>query len=170
MKLALSIGPALFLVCTLFWVFGLALSLAPSSANAQSSKSPWAHKCQKFDKVTRCLIVQRHINSKTKQQLLAVMAMRHPKNKTPIMRLILPFGLYLPGGVRLAIDNGKPRKLAIETCQQSGCFANTIIDGAMLKALQQGNKMTVGMQTVTRKPITITVKLSGFTAAFNKLR
>lgn len=86
------------------------------------------------------------------------------------MLLALPHGLFLPSGSSYQIDQGQKTTIAIQTSDQNGAYAATPLSADLLKAMKSGTNLNIGIESVTRKPVTIPVSLAGFTAAIDKLQ
>ena len=59
--------------------------------------------------------------------------------------------------------------IAIQTSDLNGAYAATPLSPEFIKAMKSGTNLNIGMESVTRKPVTIPVSLKGFTAAISKL-
>ena len=82
----------------------------------------------------------------------------------------LPQNLFLPAGLALRVDDGKPLQLTLQTCDARGCYAGTAVSDELLGSLKKGAKLHLGIQTVRREKIDIIVPLKGFTAGYRKIK
>ncbi|WP_246801045.1 invasion associated locus B family protein [Mesorhizobium amorphae] len=59
--------------------------------------------------------------------------------------------------------------VAIQTSDRNGAYAAVPLTPEPITAMKAGTNLNIGMKSVTRKPVTIPVSLSGFTGAIDKL-
>jgi invasion protein IalB len=85
------------------------------------------------------------------------------------MTLRLPVGLYIPGGVRIAVDGGTATEVPLQTCEANGCFAAAPVPAALLAAMKRGKQVSVNMQDMAKKPVSLTLPLDGFAASWAQI-
>jgi invasion protein IalB len=88
-----------------------------------------------------------------------------PKNKSDVMEIIVPLGLMIPPGVRVAIGSGQPIPIAFETCNQVGCVAELPIDAATGDALAHNSGGRLIVVNGAGNEVPIAFSLRGFGAA-----
>ncbi|ESY48494.1 invasion associated locus B family protein [Mesorhizobium sp. RSR380A] len=166
------------------WVGALWLVVSAGSALAEEPKStksaetkpaegnPWSLNCASGSAGTelQCQVSQNLTEAKTGQRVLTVTVRRDNGNGNLAMLLALPHGLFLPSGASYQIDQGQKTTIAIQTSDQNGAYAATPLSADLLKAVKSGTNLNIGIESVTRKPVTIPVSLAGFTAAIDKLQ
>ncbi|TGQ76531.1 invasion associated locus B family protein [Mesorhizobium sp. M8A.F.Ca.ET.207.01.1.1] len=142
-------------------------SAPPKPADA----NPWAVNCSSgsANAELQCQLSQNLTEAKTGQRVLTVTVRRDNANGSLAMLLALPHGLFLPSGASYQVDQGQKTTIAIQTSDQNGAYAATPLPPELVKAMKSGTNLNVGMESVTRKPVTIPVSLAGFTAALTKL-
>jgi invasion protein IalB len=112
---------------------------------------------------------QRVVMSNT-GQLLAGVTIRMPADsQTPVLMIRTPFGLNLPAGLKLAIDDRPVATLPLQTCDGGGCYAGEVVSAELLEALKRGTTLSVTFQDTTQRDIAVPVSLNGFTAAYDKI-
>ena len=116
-----------------------------------------------------CQMSQNLTESKTGQRVLTVTIRKQPKDGAMAMLLALPHGLFIPAGASYQIDASEKKTVAIQTSDQNGAYAAVPLNADLIKALKTGTSLNIGMESVTRNPVTIPVSLNGFTAAIDKL-
>ncbi|RWA99066.1 MAG: invasion associated locus B family protein [Mesorhizobium sp.] len=144
----------------------------PAESNAKpADANPWAVNCSSGSATTelQCQVSQNLTEAKTGQRVLTVTVRRDNGNGSLAMLLALPHGLFLPSGASFQIDQGQKTTIAIQTSDQNGAYAATPLSADLIKAMNSGTNLNIGMESVTRKPVTIPVSLAGFTAAVAKL-
>ncbi len=138
---------------------------------AAKKKSPWVVQCGEDSKTGNkfCRMQQSLRFKKTGQRLLAVVIQPQTIEPKLAILLSLPHGLYLPAGTAFKIDDGEENRMVIETCDVEGCYASGGLTEKHVAAMKKGERLLVAFQASNKKPVTIPVTLSGFTAAFNKI-
>ena len=166
--------------CVLSLVF-MAIAYSPNCATAQEQVSPsepaqkpgsaWIVNCSTGGTGAdlQCQMSQNLTESKSGQRVLTVTVRKETKDSGLAMLFVLPHGLFIPAGATFQIDQGEKKQVAIQTSDQNGAYAATPLTSDLLAALKAGTTLNVGMESVTRKPVTIPVTLAGFTAAADKL-
>jgi invasion protein IalB len=120
--------------------------------------------------VLECAVEQVVYLQKT-GQLVAAVTIRVPADThQPAMAVQVPVGLFLPAGVTLKIDEGKPLALALQTCDLKGCYAATQVSPEMLAALKTGKTLTITFQNLTKENIGIPLQLTDFAQAYQKIQ
>ncbi len=173
----ISLNPvSSFFLVVLITVFGSVPVSAQEAAKKPAEKKPvaaWQVNCSPTSdpNILACQMVQNLTLAKTGQRLLTVVIKPQPKHekKEPAIVLSLPHGLFLPSGVSLQVDDGKKTTLAIRTSDKNGAYTATALNTDFITAMKAGNAMKVTMTANNKKPITVSVSLLGFTAAFNKI-
>lgn len=85
--------------------------------------------------------------------------------------LVTPLGTLLTSGVTVQVDDGERRQYPFNWCSQVGCFARYGLDAASLDSLRRGREthLTVASVGAPETPVTVTLSLMGFTAAWDSL-
>lgn len=150
-------------------------AVKPAQAKEAQSKpaeaNPWAVNCSSGSATgeLQCQVSQNLTEAKTGQRVLTVTVRRDSGNGSLAMLLALPHGLFLPSGASYQVDQGQKTVIAIQTSDQNGAYAATPLSPELVKTMKSGTNLNIGMELVTRKPVTIPVSLAGFTAAIAKL-
>ncbi len=108
--------------------------------------------------------------TKTGQLIVLINIRVASDTRTPLAVIQLPLGLNLPAGAKLQVDDGKTADLAIQTCEQRGCYANTPIAADMLTAMKSGKQLKVSFQNLAKEIISIPMPLADFAAAYDKIK
>lgn len=84
---------------------------------------------------------------------------------------IVPLGTALPEGLAVQTDDGERRRYVFEFCAPSGCVANIALTPTQLQAMRAGavTRLTLTPAARTDQPVTATLSLRGFTAAYAEL-
>ena len=142
----------------------------PGGASAlQEVHGSWSVSCSVGEAGKDCGFSQAAGNPQTGSALVAVELAAPAANKAEGM-LLTAFGLRLDAGVQLGID-GQPLGAArpFLTCISSGCLVPMSFEDVELSALKVGQKLNVtGVRVDDGKPVTVSLPLSGFTAAYDR--
>jgi invasion protein IalB len=142
----------------------------PADANAQS-QPVWTSRCASDGRqaALSCEVEQSLYMTKTGQLVASVNVKVPPETRQPVMMIQLPVGLFLPAGVNMQIDEGKPQPLAIQTCDLKGCYAATTISPELLGSMKSGKRLAVVFQNLSKENVTLPFALSGFAEGFDKI-
>lgn len=85
--------------------------------------------------------------------------------------VVSPLGTLLTTGVMLQIDSGEQRQYPFAWCSQVGCFARFGLAQASIDAMKRGRAVSLALVSVNQPeaPVSLSVSLRGFTAAFDAL-
>jgi len=145
-------------------------SQAPTSL--QEIWEDWRVACVHREGAGRlCAMSQTQVQGEGGQRILALEITVAPGEETATGTLLLPFGLMLDDGVSLEIDDASfAENLRFRTCFPSGCVVPIIIFAEHLSALRKGASLNIlTSASDTGQPVSFTVSLRGFTAAFDRL-
>ena len=145
---------------------------ASGQPEAAPPPAPWGARCASDSRSTvpDCVIEQRVVLSNNGQLLVAVTVRLPADSTTPVVMIQTPFGLHLPAGLKLAIDDIPVKTLPLQTCDASGCYAGDVLPPDFLAALKRGTTLSVTFQDNAQRDIAVPVSLNGFTAAYEKIQ
>jgi invasion protein IalB len=142
------------------------------SATPQSERHEapgWTVNCVNSGKGLDCKAAQTIVLAKTRQLLLSASVNKPAGDESAALLLRLPHGLFNPAGVTVAVDDGKPEMLEIQTCDAKGCYAGQAIPPGKLAEMSKGRKLLVSFQNLKKQKITVPLPLKGFAQAYSKL-
>ena len=153
----------------------LALASLPAYTQENGQKfKDWSARCETPRGAEResCYIFQRLVTKKDDGfvPVLHVLVGYLTPDGEPGLFATVPLGVSLPPGVQLSVDGGAPVSFGYSHCSNQGCLAALALTDALIAKLKAGNNAVVTFYTGSRKPVSITVSLQGFTAGFNSLR
>lgn len=108
--------------------------------------------------------------STTGQVVASVTVRIPPDSHSPVMTVRVPFGLYLPAGLNLKIDDDKPQPVPLQTCDQQGCYGETPLGAKFLIALKSGKHLSLTFQNMTKTTVTLPMPLDNFAETFQKIQ
>ena len=86
--------------------------------------------------------------------------------------MVTPLETYLPAGIAMMIDGGEERRYDFTFCNVQGCVSRMGVTAEDISLMQKGAKATVKLVPAgseTGEPVVLTLSLSGFTAAYEKV-
>lgn len=83
--------------------------------------------------------------------------------------IVVPLGVYLPGGLGLKVDETPARAAPFERCIPEGCVVRAPISDSMLAQMKAGSTAYVVIFGAPEKPVQIPISLAGFTNAFGAI-
>ncbi|MGE0847558.1 MAG: invasion associated locus B family protein [Flavobacteriaceae bacterium] len=167
------------------WAAGLlvaaALAAMPSSPQAgelpggasslNETHGNWRVSCRTPEGEVRCVIAQNQVRGEQRQRVLAIELRSAQDGKAAEGTLVLPFGLKLDDGVKLAVDEAAPfATLRFSTCLPAGCLVPLTFGPATVAALRQGKAVKVMVAASDNgKAIALSIPLSGFSSALDRI-
>jgi invasion protein IalB len=132
--------------------------------------APWSSTCTSAgrNEPVGCMIEQRVVLRGNGALLTAVRLNFPPDNQPPNIVIQTPFGLALKSGIALQLDNDQPTNFDVQTCDQGGCYAGSVVTDEMLTRLSKASKLTVHF--VGSAPVDVPVSMNGFAAALRSAR
>lgn len=166
------IGPHRLALGVLLVVATPALSQdAPRSGDAAAGPA-WSTDCRAEARSgpLNCRMEQRIVVAKT-GQLVGMVSIRVPsETREPVAMIQAPLGLSLDAGIALDVDGETVETLPLQTCDAGGCYAGSAVKPELLSALSRGTTLTLIVQNLDKQPIKLPLSLSGFAAAFAKVK
>ena len=105
----------------------------------------------------------------TGQPVISVVV-RIPNASEPAMIIRIPVGLYLPGGLSIQVDEGKPLPVPLQTCDLQGCYAETPLNTNVLAALKRGKQLSITFQNLSKDSVVLPMPLDNFADALQKIQ
>jgi invasion protein IalB len=142
------------------------------STEVHVTGAKWTSQCTSASRhaEVECTMEQSILLNNTRQ-LLALIVIRMPANlHEPVMTIQVPVGLFLPAGLSLQIDEGKPLSVPLQTCDLKGCYATTPIAKDMIEALKGGKRLAVTFENNAKEKITVPFALDSFADAYAKIQ
>ena len=92
------------------------------------------------------------------------------EEKKPVIIVQVPLGILVSEAVALSVDGDQPQRIVIETCTPAGCFAGSVVPDALIAKMRTGKEIKIVFSNVARQPLTVTMPLSGFAVAYDKVK
>ena len=117
----------------------------------------------------QCALMQNVVAEDRAEVGLSVVVLKTADQKAKILRILAPLGVLLPNGLGLNVDGKDIGRAYFVRCFQDGCYAEVILEEALLATLQSGKTATFIVFQTPEEGIGIPVDLSGFTEGYKKL-
>jgi len=151
-------------------IVGTALFASPLAAQQtalagkKTATTPWLVNCSTAGgSALRCQMSQSIFLVKTKQRILTALVFKKTGTSELMLRVTLPFGIYLPKGVSVTIDNKAPHTYLIETADSNGSYAVIPLNRPLMARLKAGKILAFAVQNLNNKTIKLELPLKGFT-------
>ena len=149
----------------------LAQGLPGGASSLNETHGDWTVVCTTAQEAVRCAIAQNQVSGENRQRVLAVELQAAEGGSAATGTLVLPFGLRLDDGVRLALDEAEPfQTLRFSTCMPAGCLVPLSFDADTVSALRAGTALRIAATASDNgQEVALSVSLSGFTSALARL-
>lgn len=143
----------------------------PTFVNLKASlaQPEWTKVCGKDQNTnTEICYTTRDFVSDKDQPVLAV-ALYDVKGKQAqkVLRLLMPLGLLIQPGIRIAIDQGQATPGRYASCLPNGCFAEAQVKNDFVAALKKDTTLKVSARNPAGREVTFAVPTAGFGKAFD---
>ncbi len=146
-----------------------------TSAQAQDSSQGnfWQTHCAGKARSTEALTCEatQSVRMKKSGQLLFKVDIVYPAGKAaPLLKMQAPLGFYLPGKIKLAVDDKPVTEMDIGTCDQRGCFLSASAPPEMIDAMKAGAKLQIDFAPAADRRQSISLPLTGFSRAMDAIQ
>jgi invasion protein IalB len=148
-------------------------TLTGAAAYAQgavrSIHDDWQIRCETppGSQAEQCALFQSVVAEDRANVGLTVLVIKTADQKSKLMRI--PLGVLLPSGLGLKIDNVDVGRAGFVRCLPRGCYAEVVMDDALLKQLRTGQTATFFIFQTPEEGIGFPVSLKGFGPGYDKL-
>ena len=84
-----------------------------------------------------------------------------------LMRILLPVGMMLRPGIRMAVDKGPMIEGNYDVCMPNGCFVEMKVNGKTLGEMKKGTSLNIITKGMAGNEITFTLPLANFGKDFD---
>jgi invasion protein IalB len=150
------------IACVCAWI--IPASAASSGPRVGDKFGDWVFSCTALAKnKTVCALTQTVVTKKDNRRLVKFSVEQSEKTGSAILTAIVPLGIDIGAGVSGSIDEGNSFQYKLETCLQFGCIATHPLDGALMKAMQSGQRLNLTFTGKgSEKPFSVSGSLNGF--------
>lgn len=153
----------------LFCLLGLSYPAAAQEAAQNKDKDVlWQTRCVGTTRTSGALICEssQSVRAQENGRLLLKVDIIYPANNAnPVMQMVLPLGIHIPGQVKLSVDGTPMGDFTIGSCNTQGCFLSAPASPGMIDAMKAGAKLKVDFAPMPGKRQAIEIPLTGFSRA-----
>ena len=144
---------------------------ALNPSNLKKTGPAWVSRCVSESRKSPlvCSVEETVVLANT-GQVMASVVVRTQLHTEPVMIFRVPFGLYLPAGLNIQIDNAKPEHVPLQNCDAQGCYAEIQISPTLLAALKRGKRLSIIGQNTAKNNVMLPLVLDNFADAFQKIQ
>jgi len=137
----------------------------------KATEGDWQVRCEQpaGGGAERCALMQSVVAETPKGIGLSVIVLNSTAPGTRMLRVLVPLGVLLPGGLGLRIDDTDVGVTGFARCLPNGCVAEVALDDTLLGKLKKGNKAVFVVFQTPDLAIGIPVSLAGFSKGFEAL-
>jgi invasion protein IalB len=125
----------------------------------------WLVRCPTLPKPAPCDAVQLLLEPKSKQRVLSVSVAYDQVKSLPVVRIVLPLGVWLPNGVTVQAGAVKIDKVVVRRCEPFGCVVEGFLDAKLRDAMRKGGDAKIVVYDQNKKPLDLKFSLKGFAFA-----
>jgi invasion protein IalB len=131
--------------------------------------SPWTKVCQKSTETDNKQVCIIHKDGRLENGMPVVITELLEKEgiDKKILRVTVPFGMRLPPGTRVIVDNSTPLSAPYAFCLQFGCIAEYEASNDLVASMKKGQTLTVQAINLNNQPISLPVPLAEFAKAYD---
>ena len=132
--------------------------------------SAWAVSCS--DRVQgkfTCTMTQNIVDQKTRRLLVRISVQGAGEGKSNAMLFRLFHGVYLPAGLKVAIDKGRGIPVEFQKSDRSGVYAALPLKERVVARMKRGTTLGLNFQINKGKALDIAASLKGFSQALDRI-
>jgi invasion protein IalB len=139
-----------------------------AQGKVKSSHGAWSMVCDVPPGASseQCALMQNVVAEDRNEVGLSVVVLKTADQKAKILRILAPLGVLLPNGLGLNVDGKNIGRAYFVRCFQDGCYAEVILEKALLTTLQNGKTATFIVFQTPEEGIGIPVDLNGFSDGY----
>lgn len=144
---------------------------ALAQGKVQSQHGDWQIRCDSPPGAQKpqCALTQSVTAEDRSDVTLMVLVIKTADQKSRLLRVLAPLGVLLPSGLGLKIDGVDAGRTGFLRCVPSGCFAEVLLDDALIGKLRTGKSATFIIFQTPEDGIGIPMSLNGFGEGYDKL-
>ena len=148
-------------------------AITPSAqAVLKGTYGDWMLRCQPAagTSAEQCALFQAVAAQDRPNVGLMVILLKVADQKTELLRVFAPLGVYLPSGLGLTIDGKNVGVTAFIRCVPDGCIAEAQLSADLLSKLRNGKSATFVIFQTPQEGIGVPVSLKGLGDGYDKLK
>ena len=142
----------------------------PSAPAASPPGEPWAVNCSnRTGGAFLCEMTQAMVDNNSHVVVLLISISTPQGTAGPAILLRSMHGVYLPAGVALHVDAGKPAQLEFQKSDQVGVYAALPLTPPLIAELKRGRELVISMEINKGEKVELKALLQGFGPAFDRV-
>lgn len=109
-----------------------------------------------------CEVSQSIVLTQGNQRVASAAFLRVAGQTQTLAAFAVPFGVAIPAGVRVSVDDTEVAQIAYQSCDAQGCYASTDAGEEWLAALRGGEQMTLLLTARDGQEIRLAFPLTDF--------
>jgi len=147
----------------------IGLGTAQGATDGDKFKA-WTMRCEAPEGAAKiCHLFQVAKDEESGRDLVHVAVGYRGDRAEPLAIISVPLGVFLPPGVAMQVDQGKPIRAPFEICDPDACRAGFPLTPDMVSSLKGGVALNVTLENAVGQKKALQISLSGFTAGINAL-
>jgi invasion protein IalB len=139
----------------------------PTPEPTKPGEQPKPQKPEEMKKTNICL-TQADVRDNVTAMLVGRLAVRQVAGQPqPQMVVMLPLQTALQAGALVKLDDKEPVKFAYSTCDRAGCYAEGVMEPAMLDQMKSGKQIAYLGMGINGRALSIPLPLEGFAKAID---
>ena len=136
---------------------------------AAPAQPEWTKVCGKDERTNAetCYTTRDFVTDKGQRIVAVALYDVKAKNAPKVLRILMPLGLLVPPGIRIAAEKSQPAAGRYSSCLPNGCFAEAAVKDDLVAALKKGTTLNVSARNPAGKEVTFAVPTDGFGKAFD---
>jgi invasion protein IalB len=136
---------------------------------AAPAQPEWTKVCGKDERTNAetCYTTRDFVTDKGQRIVAVALYDVKAKNAPKVLRILMPLGLLVPPGIRIAAEKSQPAAGRYSSCLPNGCFAEAAVKDDLVAALKKGTTLNVSARNQAGKEVTFAVPTDGFGKAFD---
>ena len=150
------------------------LALANHGAQAQATGEPlkvvyssWTKFCLKGSDAKEFCYTRLDGKTEAGHEAVAAMVIEPTGQATKTLRIVLPLGMQLAPGTRIAVDNKPLRQAPFVICFSIGCISDYDFTSQLLSELRTGRNLAIEATNTPGERVVRQVPLDGFNKSFD---
>jgi invasion protein IalB len=136
---------------------------------ASPAQPEWTKVCGKDQNSNAdiCYTTRDFLSDKDQPVLAVALYDVKGKQSQKLLRLLMPLGMLIQPGIRIAIDQGQATAGRYASCLPNGCFAEARVKNDFVTALKKDAILKVSARNQIGREVTFAVSTGGFGKAFD---
>jgi invasion protein IalB len=141
---------------------------APPTQPPQFTYSPWTKFCTPDAQAKQVCITAKDGRLEDGRVAVSAALIEPEGEQRKILKvMVLPLGLQISLGTRVAVDQGQPMSGPYATCFPNACFADYEASAELVDRMKQGQTLIVQAISVNNQVISLPVPLKDFAKAYD---